>query len=150
MGYEKYQCEEPEDIEVGTDYAFTINPEDKHQFFNCNSLNRVREFHKHACERLEDIFTSTLCRVKLKLEISKKGRLHYHGWINFSDEDDIINFFLVVVHKLESYCTYDLHMIKDEKNDGKEFKGTWREYVYKQNLFKLWLKLNNGVCNIKL
>lgn len=150
MGYEKYQCEKPEDINYGEQYALTINPCDKpHQYFNANSARRAKDFHKNASEHLEKLFSPTYCRIKLKLEISKKGRLHYHGWISFTDDDDIRNFFLVVVRKLQDFCTFDLHKIVDKKVDGKKFDGTWKQYVNKQSLFNSWLNINQGVSKIR-
>jgi len=52
------------------------------------------------------------------MELSKQSRLHYHGWITFSSDEDIRYFYLIMIRKLKNKFTYDIHPISDYK-EGK-------------------------------
>lgn len=61
------------------------------------------------------------------MEISKGGRLHFHGYIVFKD---ILSFFLHNVERLQNNFTYEI----DEIND----LGKWHYYTIKQS--HMWPK----------
>lgn len=134
-----YKCLDPELIEIGTEYAFTVNPSDFHQYWQCNSGHRVENF-VHKSRQLLIRMLAPHAQYRMRLEISKGGRLHYHGYISFNSKAQIRDFFVTVIHKLQSFCTYDLHQIKDLRTDGSSFKGTWKQYVNKQSFWKIWIK----------
>jgi len=100
MTQSAYKAPSPEDVEVGKAYAFTLSPIDNLQFFNANIIHRVNQFKNGTKEVLDSLFNPTDIRVKLRMELSKQSRLHYHGWITFSSDEDIY-FYLIMIRKLK-------------------------------------------------
>lgn len=136
---------EPEDVVLRNAYCFTVSPSDKHQHYKYNSSTRVNEFMKDWTEKLEKLFKVSTIKVKLRLEISKAGRLHFHGWITYRTDEDIRMFYLTIFNKLTEMCTIDIHEFTALKANGDEFDSkykTWKEYVNKQSLFKKYIKIN--------
>lgn len=142
----RHNLPEPEDVVLSKDYCFTVSPSDKHQSYKYNSKTRVTEFMKQWNEIFNKYFKSiTTIRVKLRMEVSKHGRLHFHGWIRFRTEDDIRIFYVYIFPHLKDNCTFDIHEFKDKKSNGDEFVGkykTWIDYVNKQNLYNEWIKVH--------
>jgi len=101
MTQSAYKAPSPEDVEVGKAYAFTLSPIDNLQFFNANIIHRVNQFKNGTKEVLDSLFNPTDIRVKLRMELSKQSRLHYHGWITFSSDEDIRYFYLIMIRKLK-------------------------------------------------
>lgn len=123
--HQKYSCIKPEDIECGKEYSFSFNPEDQPKFerFYNMKLNTLRTF----SEENEKIFhLLRYCDVKVYLEISSKGRFHYHGYIKI---EHIPKFIIHDLAKLRSVGTYEIDMIKSPE--------TWWQYVSKQRHFML-------------
>jgi len=69
----------------------------------------VNQFKNGTKEVLDSLFNPTDIRVKLRMELSKQSRLHYHGWITFSSDEDIRYFYLIMIRKLKNKFTYDIH-----------------------------------------
>lgn len=116
-GYDnsKWKCLSPEDLKIGKKYSFTLNP--LLQYFDCEK--RVQLVQEFVFDLLLHLDKSFNC--KLVMEISKGGRIHYHGCIEFKD---IIKFFIHNVNRLQSNFTYEI----DEINGPEK----WQEYVVKQ------------------
>lgn len=138
MGKEKYECVSPEDVELGVDYALTISPKDDLQFFGQNSNNRVISF----MEAMTPICYKNIYAdyYKLVMEISKGGRLHFHGWIRWDDKDSLKTFFLTI-KKLQNVGTYAIKPMS--ATDISDKYKTWSDYVFKQK----WLWDNKYIIN---
>lgn len=107
--------------------SITINP--SQQYFNCNNLNnRLLKFTSYWTGKLE------ACPAKefeFDLEMSKTGRLHYHGYAVVNDSLELGHWF---------------GKIKDSKNnldiDTVGCLDTWKKYIRKDNdLFRKYTKL---------
>lgn len=133
----KYESPSPEDILTGHKYAFTVNPNDHNQFWMSNSGRRVQDFAEQLESLLRKAFRCTSCQYLFKLELSKRGRLHGHGWLTFPNPEDIRDFYLITVRKLEDFCTYVIKEITTDEISDK-YKN-WKEYVLKQSLIHTWI-----------
>lgn len=120
---EKYGSPSPEEVIPNLSYAFTINPNDDYQCYK--SEHRVHSFVVLVSNFLANIGLDRISRYSLNVEISKKGRLHGHGYITFASKCDIYSFFVNVVHKLASMCTYIIKPIDNTE--------TWEKYINKQS-----------------
>lgn len=122
-----HQMIAPEEMQTGIMYAFTINPSDNHQFYG--EEERVDKFHK----RWQDILGSNLvlngiADLDLTLEVSKMGRLHYHGVITVLDK---ISFYVDFIPKIKNMCTFELDTMSDSDK--------WKKYCIKQDLFHKYI-----------
>lgn len=108
-----------EDISIHSIYTLTINPENKLQCFN--SHTRVND-----CLKELDHVLFYIKNCELYPELSKTGRLHYHGTIWFNSTDEIINFYLNLPHTLKK-CTIEIDTISN--------KDVWDDYCTKQIRF---------------
>lgn len=120
--YEKkspFECPSVEDISKDVTYAFTFNPSDGYQEWD--QPLRINRF----IDRMVPVFDklSVTAEVEATLEISKGGRLHYHGIIKFKN---ILNFFVDTVYWLRTVGTYCIKEIEDVEK--------WTEYCGKQVL----------------
>jgi hypothetical protein len=118
MNFKKAKNEIPnmEDIDCDTQYAFTLNPSDKHQHFG--KTNRLSK----CITELEVILFHNSASYCLFPEISKKGRVHYHGYIKIHNP---YNFFLNAIHYILNHGTIVIKKIEDE--------GKWEDYILKQH-----------------
>lgn len=116
----KYSCVKPETVSTDKCYSFSYNPEDQpsiERFYNIK-LTTYTSF----IQKYKEIFTSMkYCDIQACLEISQKGRLHWHGWIRIND---VVRFYLYDLKKLMHYGTYEIDVINDEEK--------WELYVVKQ------------------
>lgn len=142
---------EPEDVVLSRNYCFTVSPSDKHQSYGLNSTTRVNEFMKHWKEVFDKWFDKiSTIRVKLRMEVSKQGRLHFHGWIKFRTYDDVKVFYVYIFPKIKDMCTLDIHEFTACKANGDEFNSkykTWTDYVNKQSLYKEYIKVHIDTVN---
>lgn len=127
-----WECPNVEDIKFKEDMAFTIAPNDQHQYFKENSLHRIQMFHTIVSEKIFQQL-SPFADYRLFLEISKNGRLHYHGYIRILN----YGFFIKAVYELQQWCTYCIKKLaeKDEVNNRFSTSG-WVKYINKQNMFR--------------
>lgn len=128
----KYSCIKPEQICLGDEYSFSFNPEDQPIFdkwYNVK-INGLKFF----SEKNENVLvTLRFCEVRVQMEVSSKGRLHYHGYIRI---ENVPKFIIHDLAKLRHYGTYEIDIIKD--------KDIWRTYVDKQKHFmENYCKLND-------
>lgn len=119
----QYSCIDVEDIVPETPYTFTFNPNDQRQFWE--DQYRFKNFMTQL--KKDFYFLKEVCRIKGFVEISKGGRLHFHGCIRFKEVLDIFSFFLNKVHTLQRYGTYEIDTLQDSTK--------WNEYVAKQSRF---------------
>lgn len=137
---------EPEDVVLSRNYCFTVSPSDKHQNYGLNSAARVTAFMEHWRDLFDKWFNKiSTIRVKLRMEVSKQGRLHFHGWIKFRTIEDIKVFYIYIFPKLKDICTLDIHEFTALKANGDEFNNkykTWKDYVNKQSLYKEYIKVH--------
>lgn len=117
---DKHKALKYEDVKINTNYAFTLNPSNKYQKFN--SYTRPSEFLKIVNELLGNIKHYVLYP-----EISPKGRIHFHGWIWFDTQQEIIEFYLNKIHDLGENSTYEMDILNDVK--------IWTDYCTKQITF---------------
>lgn len=135
--HQKYSCVKPENMYIDKLYTFSYNPEDQPLFerFYKMKLNNLSDWSNQCREILKLKYAS----VDVVLEISSKGRFHYHGYIVVN------NIPLFIIHdlaKLRHYGTYEIDEITDEE--------VWRTYVYKQQRFmQSYADRNNMIYNIK-
>ena len=124
----------PEEVKVGIDYAITINPSDDYQYFK--SEDRLKEF-----TEFWQIYIQTLqCQIKLNLEVSKLGRLHWHGHIKFHTQKNINMFYINNVHALS---LRSMHLIKPITEPEE-----WNTYISKsKHMFDV--KIETTDANIK-
>lgn len=110
--YEVFECD--------TSYAITYNPCDKIQHFRAHDRLTLC-----TAEVLEKVFFSMhTFEIVLYPEISKKGRIHYHGYITVFDKDA---FYCHNIHHLMTHGTCVIKAISD--------KAVWFKYIMKQATF---------------
>lgn len=108
----------PEDVAVGVEYTFTINPDDTRQYFG--SPNRLGLFHEYWSKRLLELFYSKAA-YWFEIEISSNGRLHMHGIVRIEN-----------IQALYLYTIPALVMLGSTEMDTIEDRGKWVEYMLKQ------------------
>lgn len=119
----KYSCIKPEDMEKGTLYTFSYNPEEQPLFekFYKSRLNNLSDWSQKQIELFNSL---KYCEIECVIEISQKARFHYHGYIMITD---IVKFFIHDLAKLRHYGTYEIDKITDSDK--------WKNYIYKQKRF---------------
>lgn len=101
-------------------YSFSIAPNDANQFFEQNTTQRLKQFKASTLKRLKKC---PFMQYELYLDISSHGRLHWHGYIKWTDNDEIFNHFLYNQNRLEKWSQIEIDFI----NDGDE----WNIYCKK-------------------
>lgn len=108
-----HQAPAPEDVIIGELYSFSFNP------------SRTPK-DGHLGKFINDMHTFidglNNCTIDMSPELSRMGRLHFHGVITI---DKIIEFYLYDLHKLKDAGTFEIDTIQDIVK--------WNEYVYKQS-----------------
>lgn len=103
-------------------YTFTYCPVDSRQYFNAG-VNRERYFKKHMSELFStDQYVGI--HIWCRPEVSRSGRLHLHGTIEFTDKDCIKRFYINIIHDLLEYAKVEIDTIGDMKD--------WHNYLNKQ------------------
>lgn len=118
-----------EDLKEGKQYAFSYNPKDCYQSFNVIVTDRIREFYRHADTYFK---YKNFSNKKLYVELSPKGRLHYHGII---EVEKVIEFFLYEIPSLLRCGTVCI-----KEFDDKGFEG-WMKYCNKQCILHKYIGL---------
>lgn len=116
----KYSCVKPEDVKEGQWYSFSYNPQTQPLFerFYKVKLNTLEQWSQ---EHVKLFTTLRHCKVSVALEISQKGRFHYHGYIKILSNPE---FYLTDLARLRDNGTYEIDFINDELK--------WIQYVLKQ------------------
>lgn len=110
--------------ETNTWYSFSLNPPDTKQFYGTKA-GREFAFMGYWHDALYSL--KTYAKFELYVEVSLKGRLHFHGIIM---PKDTLNFLLYGVKMIESFGMYEIDTIADEDR--------WKKYYMKDQ--KYWLK----------
>lgn len=97
-------------------YSFTVNPNDANQNWT-NRLNRFTTVIKKTIRNLDFILSA---EYELYPEISKTGRIHYHGYITILDP---MEFLLYDIRQLDKWSKYEIDTLTD--ND------VWPRYIKK-------------------
>lgn len=134
----------PELVVINTPYAVTINPDDNYQFFNASKSERIKKSVNHMkyvmLHNPNFMFT-------LRLEISSKGRLHWHGVLTFHHANHIADFYMEFIHEFLTKHTMEIDTIAD-KVVSKKY-ASWEEYCNKQQLFKLPYLCTKEISKLK-
>lgn len=119
-----------EKMRNGDVYAFTYNPEDKDQYWHEPKWEmRIIKFHKYH----DNLFKSIVgINYYLHLEISKAGRLHYHGIIRLMNK---LQFYVNGITNLNETGQFEIDTINN--------MGIWMDYCKKQELYKEYYILQN-------
>lgn len=133
----KHNIISPEDVDLDKVMSFSFNPEEQPLFekFYSMRLNNLEDWSR----RQKDILTSLrYCKISAVVECSRKGRLHYHGFIKISK---VIEFYLMDLKKLMHYGTLEI--------DGIDDIDKWVTYVTKQEKYmRKFCENNNMVYEI--
>lgn len=108
-----------EEIEIGKLYAITLNPEK--QDFPAGVMR-----YNGITAELEKILRPWLGCIEyyLEMEVSKMGRIHYHGVIRFKKESDLYSWYADAIPRIAAKYTFEI----DELNDY----NVWIDYINKQ------------------
>lgn len=121
-------------------YTFTVNPSDRYQYFN--KIDRFRKAYRSARSYLANI-----CYAEYDLypEISKTGRIHWHGYITMLNA---ASFQLYDVPMMSKYSIYEIDFLTDPL--------VWHDYIEKDKtqmkkltdhliiMYKITNKLKSG------
>lgn len=119
----KHNIIEPEKVNPDELLSFSFNPEEQPLFekFYCMRLNNLADWSR----RQKDILsTLRYAKVSCVLEISRKGRMHMHGFIKIHK---IAEFYLMDLKKLMHYGTLEIDSITNVEK--------WYDYIYKCSKF---------------
>lgn len=126
----------PEDMKIEIAYAITINPSDDFQYFKYDDDERLEEFIGYWSARIQVM----RCDLSLHTEVSKMGRLHFHGIIKFPTIGCIRNFYLTDIRKLSLQSMVQITAITD--------RVKWDEYCTKSK-FLIDRPIKTTDANIK-
>lgn len=132
----KYKMINLEEIEIGKTYSFSYNDQEQPLFekFYKMKLNNLRDWSNSQKERL----TLKYADVDMYLELSPKGRFHWHGKILIRDP---VKFIIHDLAKLRHYGTYEIDTITDTDK--------WDNYITKQQKYmEKYANNNNMIYNI--
>lgn len=108
------KCVSPEKIILNQKYTLTINPNDAGQKW----FSDIRqELSKADWDNYFNDNVNKYVRVKIFQEVSKAGRIHYHGTIEFSRNKGINEFFIKNIHELLDLCHYEIDTIDQAPPD---------------------------------
>lgn len=98
----------PEEIILKTKYSFTLNPNDKRQYFEVtNRIHKLTEFIEQELLEIPNV------DVDVYMEVSRTGRLHFHGTIAFSTKESIVHFYVNKMNDWLSFCNMEIAPLKD-------------------------------------
>lgn len=116
---DKHKLIAPEDIEINTLYSITFNPDKQYG----GSLGYIyHDKDMFSLIKHKDI------KFDLSREVSKKGRIHYHGIIYFTNKSNLLDIWINMIPKWLKQCTVYMDTIDDIT--------VWKQYCNKQCL--LW------------
>lgn len=122
---QQYSCISVEDIVPGVQYTLNLNPCDARQSWDKLYSVRFDECLRYISMILHDV--KMYARARGYMEISKGGRFHFHGRIEFKDVKSIFMFFCEIPNKWQRVCTYEMDKIEDD--------AKWEKYITKQDRF---------------
>lgn len=98
----------PEEIEVNKLYAITMAPNDDLQYWT--DEERVSKLEHYM---INYILKDAPAVIDITMEVSRTGRLHYHGTIMFPIRRNIHNFYINTIHKWLNKFIIEIDTIKD-------------------------------------
>lgn len=114
----------PEEIELNRDYTITLAPNDVGQHWGTH--NRI-ETCKIQMSSLIQYFHKDIDYL-IYMEVSRTGRLHWHGTINFKSYESIVDFYVDRIHNLQNHMLIEIDSIKDTEK--------WQLYCTKSQKMK--------------
>lgn len=120
---DKYKIPSPEDIVINKIYSFTINPLKQHG-------GQMLGYMHHDSDIVRLLKHKDI-KYELHRELSSKGRIHYHGYIQFIDKRSLLEIYLILIPKWMRLSTFYIDTI-DEKDNGE----SWSLYCNKQK--EIW------------
>lgn len=112
-------------------YAISLNPKDDLQFFGRSVDKRIMNSYLTLLHKA--YIWKGIEHLKLFIETSSMGRLHWHGYIKVNNLEE---FFLVTIPLMKKYGTFEI----DHLND----KEKWETYCEKQvGLLNIPLEFSN-------
>lgn len=129
----------PQDIQLEIEYSITVSPADTFQFWNQIDSERI----KKATNHMQYIIRRTPnIHYKLHLDVSRTGRIHWHGTIKFISVQAIREFYLEIIHRLLEDHKIEIDTIKDAK--------VWHEYCTKiKHLWDVVVQTKDVLKNLK-
>lgn len=129
----KYNIISPEDVKIGEEYTFTINPlltpyQTKKKGDKCLVLP---PFINSVIKHLNKL---RYCEYTLRHEISCQGKWHYHGTIKITD---IVNFYCFDIPLIKEIGCFEIDTIVDKNKWIKylsKLEGVLRPYMEKEKL----------------
>lgn len=102
----------PEVIIAKTLYSITLNPSNDRQGWNSCKTSKERIEWVSACMQ---ILMAKIPNIQLDLymEVSRTGRLHFHGTISFNSNDEIRLFFVEYIQSWLQLMHIDIDTIED-------------------------------------
>jgi len=108
----------PEELALKTKYTFTINPNDKRQYFECTDrIEKLTSFMEQELLEIPNV------DVDVYMECSRNGRLHFHGTIEFKTKDSIKHFYVIKMHQWQQFSNIAIEPLKEPEK--------WLEYCTK-------------------
>lgn len=101
---------EPKVICLQTYYSITINPNDDYQFFNDIESVRIKKAENHIKYIMRKYIN---IRFSLYIDVSRVGRIHWHGTIMFPFINSIKFFYTEVINELLSKHHIEIDTIND-------------------------------------
>lgn len=133
----------PECVKVDTCYAISIAPTDDYQHWS-DEENRLKNFVEFWQAYIQILTAEVLAYT----EVSKLGRLHFHGTIKFKTQSNINTFYIHNVHPLTKRCMVHITLITDELWDVYMTKSKHMDlgkiYTTDANLKRLTTLVNVG------
>lgn len=118
--FNKNNILEPKLVEINKEYTFTLNPSDKYQYWDNTMDDRIKKSVDH-CNKILRTYGSM--KVKLHMDFSRTGRIHWHGTIRFPSTESIKIFYLKYFHELQEEHQIEMDTIEDIEK--------WNEYCTK-------------------
>lgn len=120
-------------------YSITLCGSDCMQFWNHSGPNRIKNCISAYENSIQTYIYPYVSDYLFVPEISKKGRVHLHGYLKFSD---VFLFHLNSIHNLNSIMIVDIDTIDDMIK--------WKEYIYKdKEIMKKPLRRITGFYELK-
>jgi hypothetical protein len=101
----------PETIELKQFYTFNVAPDDDAQDWG-STLRDHSVFHAYE-NLIHSSFGPENYHVILYQEVSRNGRIHYHGVIKFETPDAIHDFYVKKLHNMEKHNRIEIDTIED-------------------------------------
>lgn len=101
---------EPKLVKTDVEYTFTVNPNDKFQFWDDHLNDRISKSKSH-CNKLLRTYCSI--KVKLHMDVSRTGRIHWHGTVKFPSDEAIKTFYIKYIHEMLEEHQIEMDTIND-------------------------------------